>query len=363
MAEVRERPGLPLERAATRLAYGLTQGVRVAWYTGQGVAMRQIIKRMEKDLPPPKRSFTPPSTPTPNLPTLLRGVAALLSEDMRNVEEGLYPMPVDERGGLPAILNRARRFFADAPKVQMRRREDRHQEVFEEHRDESDLPRYYLQNFHFQTDGWLSRESAELYDTQVDVLFHGATAAMRRMGLAEVIRAIRGKDQRSLKMVDVATGTGSFLRDVSRAFPRLSITGVDLSDDYLEEARERFRDRPKVTFEKANAETLPFEDESVDVISCIYLFHELPPKVRRIVASEFARVLKPGGTFVFVDSLQTGDTPAYDGLLETFPELFHEPYYRSYLEEDLSNLFEESGLETVKTAPYFFSKVGVFTKL
>lgn len=353
----------PLERTTTRLGYTLQQGARVAWYTGQGLLMRRMIKRMEENLPPAKRSFTPPSQPTPKLPDLLRGVTKLMREDMANVEAGLYPMPMDEDGGPLKQVRRAQRFFKDAREVQLRRRDDRHQEVYEEHKETSDLPRYYLQNFHFQTDGWMSRESAELYDAQVDVLFHGSTAAMRRMGLAEIVRWIEGKDQRKLRMVDVATGNGVFLRDVTRALPRLNITGLDLSEEYLEEARNRLKDRAKIKFLKANAEELPFEDNSVDIISCVYLFHELPPKVRRIVAKEFARVLKPGGLVVFIDSLQTDDTPEYNGLLETFPELFHEPYYRSYLIENLSMIFEETGLETVKSAPYFFSKVMGFTKV
>lgn len=352
----------PIERATTRLAYGLTQGSRVAWYTSQGIAMRRMVTRMEKSLPPPKRKFIPPTTPTPSLKELLAGVAKLMATDMAHVEAGLYPMPKDEEGHLPDILARARRFFADAPKVQMRRRENRHQEVYEHHHGNNDLPRYYLQNFHFQTDGWMSRESAELYDTQVDVLFHGATGAMRRMGLAEVVRATFGKDQRRLKMVDIATGTGAFLRDLTRALPRLPITGIDLSQQYLEEAQARYGTRPRVSFKQANAEDLPFKNGSIDIASCIYLFHELPPKVRRIVAKEIARVLKPGGTFVFVDSLQTNDTPAYNGLLESFPKLFHEPYFQGYLEEDLASIFIEAGLTYEKSTRYFFSKVMVFKK-
>ncbi|MBA4782627.1 MAG: class I SAM-dependent methyltransferase [Rhizobiales bacterium] len=352
----------PLQRTATRLGYGFTQGARVAWYTSQGIALRRLVARLERDLPPPKRRFRPPQTPTPGLSDLLRGVARLMAEDMAHVEAGLYPMPMDEEGGLPAIMGRARRFFEDAPKVQMRRREDRHQEVFEIHQQDSDLPRYYLQNFHFQTDGWLSRDSAELYDTQVDVLFHGATGAMRRMGVAEVVRALSGRDQRKAHLVDVATGTGAFLRDLTRALPRLRVTGIDLSDAYLDEARARYRDRPRIAFQHANAEAMPFSDASIDIVSSVFLFHELPPKVRRIVAREIFRVLKPGGSFVFVDSLQTDDIPAYNGLLETFPELFHEPYYLSYLNEDLSQLFENAGLKRQKSAAHFFSKVMTFTK-
>jgi len=352
----------PIARTRTRLAYSLTQGIRVAWYTSQGIAMRRMIKQMEKNLPPPQRTFTPPESPVPDLPQLLTGVAKLMARDMAHVEAGLYPMPVDEEGGFGDIIQRARRFFADAPKVQMRRREDRHQEIYEKFRGNNALPRYYLQNFHFQTDGWMSQESAELYDTQVDVLFHGASGAMRRMGVAEVVHATNGKDQRTLAMVDIATGTGSFLRDLTRALPRLSISGIDLSLDYLKMARVRYCEHPRISFQQANAEKIPFADASLDIASCVYLFHELPPKVRPIVAQEIARVLKPGGTFVFVDSLQRDDTPAYNGLLETFPELFHEPYYRSYIKEDLEGTFKTAGLVLEKSAPCFFSKVMVFKK-
>lgn len=42
------------------------------------------------------------------------------------------------------------------------------------------FPDYYLQNFHHQTDGYLSDHSAALYDLQVEILFNGAADPMRR---------------------------------------------------------------------------------------------------------------------------------------------------------------------------------------
>ena len=53
-----------------------------------------------------------------------------------------------------------------------------------------------------------------------------------------------------------------------------------------------------------NAESIPAPDASFDVVTSIFMFHELPPEVRRTIFGECARVLKPGGRLVLVDSLQ-----------------------------------------------------------
>jgi SAM-dependent methyltransferase len=42
----------------------------------------------------------------------------------------------------------------------------------------------------------------------------------------------------------------------------------------------------------------------VGQVTCVYLFHELPADVRRAVAAEMLRVLRPGGLLVLVDSIQ-----------------------------------------------------------
>ncbi|HUN98566.1 MAG TPA: class I SAM-dependent methyltransferase, partial [Bradyrhizobium sp.] len=120
--------------------------------------------------------------------------------------------------------------------------------------------------------------------------------------------------------------------------------------------------RPHLRLSVAKAEALPVRDNSVDAITSIFMFHELPPKIRRSVFRECARVLKPGGRFVLVDSLQHGDEPDYDGLLDDFPESYHEPYYRSYLDEDFSAIARGCRLMHVRDSNAFVSKVIVFDK-
>ena len=154
---------------------------------------------------------------------------------------------------------------------------------------------------------------------------------------------LRHKDQRRLKLLDVACGTGRFLRFVKQAFPRLAVTGSDLSEAYLDEARDHLQALQGCAFKPGRGRSLPFADATFDIVTSIYLFHEVPPAIRRDIAREFARVLKPGGLLVFMDSLQPGDMPQVDAMLEAFPANFHEPYYASYLREDLESHLHRSG--------------------
>lgn len=349
----------PVERFALRTRFGVSQAARIGWYTTQSYAGIRLAARVGKSLPkrPPPKIDAPAGVPP--RPVLLRHVRALMLRDLQNVEEGLYPMPRDETGGFAGLLRRRALYLRDLPEVVRRRATQSHQEI---DRSDTNRPRYYTQNFHFQTDGWLSDESAELYETQVETLFMGAAAAMRRQALLPIADRAAKTDQRSLKLLDVASGSGAFLRDLRRAFPRLPVIASDLSEPYVARARKALGHAPGNSAMVAAAENLPLADGSLDLITNIYLFHELPPKVRPQVAAEFARVLARGGQVIVVDSLQTGDTPELDGLLELFPQMFHEPYYRSYLTTDFTQLFESVGLELVATWPVFVSKVFVFAK-
>jgi len=65
---------------------------------------------------------------------------------------------------------------------------------------------------------------------------------------------------------------------------------------------------------------------------------------------------------ILVDSLQRGDEPDYEGLLELFPQNYHEPYYLSYAKEDFRALAAACGLAHVRNIKAFVSKVIVFDK-
>ena len=338
-----------------KLVYNTTQAARVSWFFGQ----KLLAARLTRPMAMPERLK---GRPMPNRRRILDDLRALLQQDWRNIAAGLYAAPEDWRGNPLAELGRAADFFADLGAVDARRHgEHRGRRLATS--DAARYPAYYRQNFHFQSDGYLSAASAARYDHQVEVLFGGGAAAMRRQALVPLREALLELPDgaRSARLLDVACGTGGLLTEIKRNYPRLAVTGVDLSAPYLAVAKRQLAQWSRVALVEGNAETLPFADASFDIVSCVYLFHELPHRARQKTAGEIRRVLKPGGRLIFVDSLQTGDEPDYDAMLDWFPVAFHEPYYASYLREDLGRLFSPE-MTAAPSIPAYFSKVLSFRR-
>ena len=151
-----------------RLTYAARQTARVAWYAGHYAAGRRLLKPM------PKPDF--PIGPTPGRAELTADMRALFEREWRDIAAGLFPAPRG-LGPEPAeFLRRSLLYFRDLPQVDARRHGTLDDELPPGTQADG-LPDYYRQNFHFQSDGWLSDHSAALYDTQVEVLFTGAADA------------------------------------------------------------------------------------------------------------------------------------------------------------------------------------------
>ena len=325
--------------------------LKAAWWGAHWWAARKVTG------PPEAPERRRPASPPPPAGLVRARWTEAFAKDAADVAAGLYPLTEAAPSDPVAPLRRAAEVIGEARVVDARRRRRGGVEVRDQ-ADYSAYPVYYRQNFHYQTGGWFTPESARRYEAQVEMLFSGAAGAMRRRALSLLARAWRDRDHRGLTVVDVACGSGAFLADLRGAFPRASITGLDLSLAYLNEARGR----SGAAVVQAAAERLPFADNSLDALTCVYLFHELPPKVRPLVASEMARVLKPGGVLAFADSVQKTDEPELARLLEAFPAFFHEPYYDSYQDEDLEGLFAAAGLRAEGRDKAFLTKALLLRK-
>jgi SAM-dependent methyltransferase len=108
------------------------------------------------------------------------------------------------------------------------------------------------------------------------------------------------------KILDVGCGDGGFLRRLVSwgADPKL-LAGVDLLADRVAAAR---RIEPCLDVRQADASTLPFDDDAFDLVFQLTAFSSiLDDGMRRAVAREMARVLRPGGVVVSYDFRVTRD--------------------------------------------------------
>jgi len=137
---------------------------------------------------------------------------------------------------------------------------------------------------------------------------------------------------------------------------------TEIPEAYVRHAQRRLAGRSRMKFVVGKAEAIPAPDNSQDAVTSIFVFHELPPQVRRAALAECARVLRPGGRLVLLDSLQRGDRPDYEVLLELFPQNYHEPYYAGYTTEDFGAIASARGLTHIRDVKAFVSKVMVFDK-
>jgi ubiquinone/menaquinone biosynthesis C-methylase UbiE len=283
---------------------------------------------------------------------------ALHRADLANVEAGMYPRELLFDIPVRRYLRELPRLVRDAPNVVRRMHDKNYKDIPDVDRER--FPPYYRRTFHWQTDGYFSDHSAEIYELGVELLFRGTADVMRRM-IIPPITTFAG-DRNGLRVLDVACGTGRTLHQIGRANPKLRLHGADLSPAYIRRARRRLADIDEVTLAVENAEALPWADGTFDIATSVYLFHELPRNARRNVACELMRVVKPGGLVVLEDSAQLAESRELESVLREFPAEFHEPFYADYLEDDLAALLGEAGFVDVATQVHLVAKVVVARK-
>ena len=118
------------------------------------------------------------------------------------------------------------------------------------------------------------------------------------------------------QVLEVGCGHGGGASYLMRTFQPASYTGLDLNAAGIEYCRKK-HDLPGLEFTAGDAEELPFEDDSFDVLiniesACLY------PRFPRFL-SEVNRVLRPGGHFLYADHRAAHKIPAWEADLSHAP--------------------------------------------
>jgi ubiquinone/menaquinone biosynthesis C-methylase UbiE len=314
----------------------------------------------------PRNSESPTRSMPPSVFEFLQQrYQALLAQDWEDAQAGFYPVDLLFDTPWEEVVRQYPVLWLDLPQMWRRTQTKRCQE-FADDIDTSGYPPYYLQNFHYQTDGYLSDTSADLYDLQVELLFSGMADPMRRRILPLLKQqaagwALGGQQPLGVKqhpkILDVACGTGRTLRQLRAAFPTAMLYGIDLSPTYLQKANQLLSQKGELPqLLQANAESLPYQANYFNGVTSVFLFHELPTIVRQKVIEECYRVLQPGGTLIICDSIQRDDSAELGPMMENFATVFHEPYYSHYIQDNLVQRLEQAGFEAITSETHFLSK-------
>jgi len=179
------------------------------------------------------------------------------------------------------------------------------------------------------TDGRWER-AAELYAT-------GEHSSGDELDLAVEFAAPTGTE----RVLDIGAGAGHMA--LAMAGRVRSVVLTDPVEAMLEASRHVFRDagRQNAEFLKASAESLPFEAASFDIVTSRLAAHHFDDVEQSL--REVARVLKPGGRFILVDTLAPDDAESAQFLHEV--EVLRDPTHRSaYTTDEWTRLCEAAGL-------------------
>lgn len=152
----------------------------------------------------------------------------------------------------------------------------------------------------------------------------------------------------SERVLDIATGGGH----TALAFaPHVAeVVASDLGPEMLAAARQLAEERgaANVSFEIADAEALPYEDGSFDVVTARYAPHHFPHPER--FCAEVRRVLRPAGRFVLFDGMAPEDDEL-DAFMNRF-EVWRDPgHVRAYRLSEWQAMLRQAGMDVAVPPP------------
>jgi demethylmenaquinone methyltransferase / 2-methoxy-6-polyprenyl-1,4-benzoquinol methylase len=176
--------------------------------------------------------------------------------------------------------------------------------------------------------------------------------------------------QRGDRCLDVCCGTGEWTFALAEAAGEDGfVTGLDFSENMLKVGKEKLKRRPlpQVDFIHGNALSLPFEDNSFDIVTIGFGLRNVPDYLGAL--KEMSRVVKPGGKVVCLETSHP-TVPVFKQVFKFYftyiMPIFGKIFAKSYQEyswlqesteafltkEELKGLFEKAGLNDIEVKSY-----------
>ncbi len=178
--------------------------------------------------------------------------------------------------------------------------------------------------------------------------------ACRAMGLGDRFRRFEIAllpDAAPQRILEIGCGTGELLRFVAVRFPQAALTGLDPDAEALAAARRKLvRAGAPAQLVTGHAQSLPFPDDSFDLVLSSLMLHHLQTPVKARALAEWHRVLEPRGLLLLVD---------FGVPRSLLAKVLLWPLRFPILEEQADN-FRGRVPEMLRSAGFVFEEAGVY---
>jgi ubiquinone/menaquinone biosynthesis C-methylase UbiE len=145
-------------------------------------------------------------------------------------------------------------------------------------------------------------------------------------------------------VLDIATGGGHVVKTLAPFAAHVFAT--DMTYKMLETAKRHIeQSASNVSYVIADAESLPFLENTFDAVTCRIAPHHFPHP--ETFVKEVSRVLKPGGKFLLIDNIAPEDK-GLDVFVNRLEKLRDDSHVRSYSVKEWTEWFEQANLKLVK---------------
>lgn len=142
--------------------------------------------------------------------------------------------------------------------------------------------------------------------------------------------------QKGQKLLDVACGLGRLL-EVGKQF-NLDLFGIDISENAIAQVKKKF---PEAIVKNGNAEAIPFDDNSVDLITCIGSLERFLNLEKAL--SEQLRVGKPTAKYCYM--VRNSDTPDWKYLKKGMKMTNEDGHQGAKSLKEWTQIFEDAGFK------------------
>ncbi|MEN8764543.1 MAG: bifunctional demethylmenaquinone methyltransferase/2-methoxy-6-polyprenyl-1,4-benzoquinol methylase UbiE [Wenyingzhuangia sp.] len=213
------------------------------------------------------------------------------------------------------------------------------------------------------------------YDGLNRIMTFGIDIKWRKKVVA-IIKASQPKN-----ILDIATGTGDLAIMESQEIPSANIIGLDISSGMLEVGKKKIKDLSldrNIEMVLGDSENIPYEDNFFDAITVSYGVRNFEDLNKGL--QEINRVLKPGGTFVVLETSIPTKFPFKQGyqlhskiLLPLIGKLFSKDQTAySYLSESANSfpygekfnaILRENGFKNIVDTPVTLGVSTIYTAM